>query len=503
VSERVQRGIVLPAGHTGSSLFHRVLADAVEHFPAVLGPAGLPTQGSAFKRDYGLLLARFEAERAASAQRVEIARFILERTQSALLYARDGKSMPLAEHLALAVPRPTLERTALSAAPSLRAEVPLDGEIHRGREVISLAERLFAQHELTDAALAALRWIVEHIEERGGRLDLRGMRFALLGAGAELAPTRMLLSAGAEVLWIDLAEPERMLATTDGLAGGLWRAKTASDLLEAPGEIAAAISAFAADGPVHLGMFAYASGASQEWRLGAAMNAIAAAADPAQLASISLLVSPTTAANLQPESVRGADERFEQRPAWQSALHRTGLLPTPGYYEAHGVRIARSTVSIQGLSYQAAQYISKLAAAESFAVLGTGLSQETPRPITVSANVAGITRTRSLAHPLFQAAFIGAPHFGVRIFEPTTTRALSGLLLLHDLLNPAAPGAAAVRQADAKEKAERLLSQQIHGGIYSLPYVLEPAIRMAALIGMGRRPSLLFRRSAAARETRA
>jgi hypothetical protein len=503
VSERIERGIVLPAGHTGSSFFHGVLADAVAHFPDVLGPAGLPAQASAFKRDYGLLLSRFEAERAASAQRVSIARFILERTQAALRYAREGKSVPLDEQLAVPVSLPKLERTALSQAPSLRAEVPLDGEIHRGREVIGLAERLRAQHELTDAALAALRWIVEHIEQRGGTLDLRGSRFALLGAGAELAPTRMLLQAGAEVLWIDLAPPEPMLATAEGLAGGLWRAESASNLLEAPGEIAAAIGAFAAEEPVHLGMFAYASGASQEWRLGAAMNAIAAALDPALLRSISLLVSPTTAANLQPESVQGAEERFERRPAWQAALHRTGLLPAPGYYEAHGVRIGRSTVSIQGLSYQAAQYISKLAAAESFAVLGTGLSQEAPRPITVSANVAGITRTRSLAHPLFQAAFIGAPRFGVRIFEPATTRALSGLLILHDLLNPVAPGAAAVRMTSAREKAERLLSQQVHGGIYSLPYVLEHAIRVAAMIGMGRRPSLLFRRSAPPPETRA
>jgi hypothetical protein len=149
-------------------------------------------------------------------------------------------------------------------------------------------------------------------------------------------------------------------------------------------------------------------------------------------------------------------------------------------------------VSIQGLSYQAAQYISKLLAAETFAVYGTDLDGTTRRPLTVSANVAGITRTRSLAHPLFQAAFIGAPHFGVRIFDPAETRGLSGLLILHDLLNPNAPGAAGVQPVDVRKKASALLSQQVHGGIYSLPYVLEHAIRIAALIGMGRKPSLLL-----------
>ena len=93
---------------------------------------------------------------------------------------------------------------------------------------------------------------------------------------------------------------------------------------------------------------------------------------------------------------------------------------------------------------------------------------------------------------MFQAAFIGAPHFGVRIFDPNETRSLSGLLILHDILNPSAPGAAAVQPADVRRKASGLLSQQIHGGIYSLPYVLEHAIRIAALIGMGRKPSLLL-----------
>jgi hypothetical protein len=209
---------------------------------------------------------------------------------------------------------------------------------------------------------------------------------------------------------------------------------------------------------------------------------------------VSLLVSPTTAATVQAESSLAAEQRLAARPLWQAALHRAGLLQTPGYYEAHGVRIARATVSIQGVSYQAAQYISKLASAETYAVHGTDLRAETARPITVSANVAGITRTRSLAHPLFQAAFIGAPRFGVRIFEPATTRALSGLLILHDLLHPAAPGAAAVQPSDPRLKASLLLSQQVHGGIYSLPYVLEQAIRAAAVIGIGSKPSLLFRR---------
>lgn len=494
---------MLPAGHTGSSLFHAVLAEAAAHFPDVLAPARLPEQPSAFKRDYGRVLARFEAARAASQQRVEIARFILQRTQAALCYADDDQSIPLSDYLATQANAPELERTVLAREPTLRAEVPFEGTMYRGREIIALGERLSEQFELTDAALLALRFIVEYFEQQGGVLDLRGQRFALLGAGAELAPTRMLLRAGAEVLWVDLLAPEQGLGDRAELSGALFHHASAANLLEAPREIAATIARFAEQGPVHLGMFAYASGASQEWRLGAAMNAIANALDPSLLRSVSLLVSPTTAANLQPESVRGAEQRLAQRPAWQAALCGAGLLPTPGYYEANGVYIGRSTVSIQGLSYQAAQYISKLAAAETFAVYGTDFMSDTPRPTTVSANVAPITRTRSLSHPLFQAAFIGAPRFNVRIVDPATTRALSGLLILHDLLNPEAPGAARMQLESARDKAARVVSQQIHGGIYSLPYVLEHAIRVAAVIGMGQRPSLLFRRAPRTDEARA
>ena len=175
-------------------------------------------------------------------------------------------------------------------------------------------------------------------------------------------------------------------------------------------------------------MFAYASGSSREWRLGAAMNAIAMSLPPQLIRSIALLVSPTTCPMILPESAEQAERAYAERPLWQSALHVGGLLPAPGHYSAHGVRIGLCTVSIQGLSYQAAQYISKLATAETFALHGTDPRADAARPVTVSANVAGITRTRSLSHPLFEAAFIGAPRFGVRIFDSPTTRALSGLL---------------------------------------------------------------------------
>jgi hypothetical protein len=488
-------GVVLPPEHTGSSLFHAVLQDTLAKFPEVLAAAALPEQRALWKRDYGKLLARFEAHRVASAQRVEIARFMQRRAQSALLFSESGSAQPLAEYLSAPADAPALQRIPGSGAPAFRAEVPLDGKLYSGDALLERVDGLAREGELTLAAAAALRWIVQHIAAQGGTLDLRGQRFAILGAGAELAATRMLLAAGATVLWVDVADPATWLAQTGPYAGTLVHAPEASNLLEQPRAIRAAIERFASeDGPVHLGLFAYASGASQEWRLGAAMNAIASHLDPRSMRSVVMLVSPTTVPTRQPESSAAAEQQRAHEPVWKSALAGAGLLPRPGHVAANGVKIGLSTVSIQGLSYQAAQYLSKLSAAESFAVYGPTWQDGAEQPIRVSANVAGITRTRSLSHPLFEAAFIGAPRFGVRIFDPDTTRALSGLLILHDLLNDAAPGSP-TRPGSPAERAAALHSQQVPGGIYNLPYPLEHAIRVAAVIGMGSRPSLLLRRS--------
>jgi hypothetical protein len=276
------------------------------------------------------------------------------------------------------------------------------------------------------------------------------------------------------------------------------------NLLEEPARIRAAIERFADQGPVHLGNFAYASGASQEWRLAAAMNAIATHVAAGCLKSIAMLVSPTTVPTLQPESLSAAKAQRGHEAMWKTALRRAGLLTAPGSCSANGIDIGYSTVSIQGLSYQAAQYVSKLCAAEAFGVFGgeKPANGHPARGITVSANVAGITRTRSLSHPVFEAAFLGAPMFSVRIFQPETTRALSVLLMLHDLLNPAAAGQARAN-VPATQKPALIHAQQVHGGIFNLPYGLESAIRIAALLGMGKNPLILLRRSKSNPEARA
>jgi len=96
--------------------------------------------------------------------------------------------------------------------------------------------------------------------------------------------------------------------------------------------------------------------------------------------------------------------------------------------------------------------------------------------LRVSANTAAITRTRSMAHPVFAAAFGGAAAFGVETMTPRQSRRINGLLAVHDWLNPVLPRPGQVR---------------VHGGIHTLPYPLEPALKVAAAIGFARSPRLL------------
>jgi hypothetical protein len=139
---------------------------------------------------------------------------------------------------------------------------------------------------------------------------------------------------------------------------------------------------------------------------------------------------------------------------------------------------SRTVASIQGASYQAAQYLGKVLKAECWAEgSAAGAASSPPRPpLRVSANTAAITRTRSLDHPVFAAAFGGAGAFDVETLTPRQSRPLNGLLAVRDWLHPDTPVPGRVR---------------VHGGIHTLPYPLETALRVAAAIGFARSPSLM------------
>jgi hypothetical protein len=310
-----------------------------------------------------------------------------------------------------------------------------------------------------------------------------------MGAGAELAPTRLLLAAGADVLWLDVRDPPASLFERDDLGGTLHIPATPANLLTHPAAIASTIRRFAEDGPVHLGMYAYAGGESQEFRLTASMNGILRSLPASAVRSMALLISPTTASVCSPEDLAVAEARLRTAPAWQRALASVGVLKPAGVRSGDG-RVAFAIVPLQGASYQAAQYIGKVMSAETHAVYGPTLG-DTPAPMTVSANTAPITNTASLNHPLFQAGFLAAPRWGILISEPATTTELNGLLAIADVTDPSAPGAATQAYATPADRARALFREQVHGGLFAQPYGIYGEIQVAATIGLTQKPSLL------------
>ncbi len=467
-----------------------MLQRAAQHFPEALGAARFPANPQAFKHQYATILPAFEAARIAHPARVEIARFVCLEAERGLRFVSAQGDTDFASVLAQdAAPLP-LTHVNLSGAGKLVPEVRYRGSRYVGSEVLSLVHALRQKQLMTDAAAEGFGRLFARIDREGGSLSLRGQRFVIFGAAAELSPVELLLEAGADVLWIDLHEPatERLLERK--LAGKLSFAKGGANLLAEPARILSTLRDYAKAGPVHIGCYAYAGGASQEWRLTTTMNALVRALPSSAVASVTMLVSPTTPSQVSAEDVVTSRERLQDANRWKRALQRAGQL-TPSLEVSGNVLIARAIVKAQGVSYQAAQLVGKLYAAEASAVYGNTLMGEADAaPLTVSANVAPITATKSLSHPVFQAAFLGASLFDVEISQPETTRVLGGLLAIHDVTAPDAPGSAQHFYASPNERARGVLSQQMHGGIYTNPFSLDAAISVAAVRGLTMRPKL-------------
>lgn len=486
-------GVVLAAGETGSAFFHRILKDAATKHAAVFDAAKLPTSSKAFKRAYGDAVSRFESARIGSARRVELAQELYDATVSSLNFAKDGVEVPLSESLSnvKGVAPKTSERVGNTGSNGWTPELILDGKTYRGVSEARVAvQKLHEAHHVSNAAAKGLNWLLDHCEKSGGTLSLRGQKFALLGASAELSPISVLLGAGATVRWIDVKPPGDAVGSQgDALGGKIISSEGGDDLLTNPHAVLAALREFASDGPVHLGLFAYAPGASRELRLAGVMNAMVNVLGPDVVKSVSFYISPTSPGELQPEDLEVAAARAKSPRLWQRGFQATRMLRPGGHESITGAAVVRGVISLQGAAYQAAQYLMKIIAGEVLATRGLG-----GKPVTLSTNVAGITNTRSLSHPLFQIAFQGAPQFGVRIFEPLTTRSVSGMLMVHDLLNPDAPSAAGRTYASPAERAKASRTEQIHGGTYDLPWQFESAVKTAAILGLGKRPDLLVRR---------
>ncbi len=419
-------------------------------------------------------------------------------------FVRGGQTLPLST---------AMEQFATTGFGSVTVQgvIPAETELslpYRGR-------RLFGD----DLRRQIERWVSDGIAEPGfgealtlvldnpDWLDLRDVDIAILGAGAEMGPTRSLLRWGARVHAVDLPRPDlwqRLIQITRSTAGSLRipialdasgappfvvgghvhpdddmtvAAKAGADLLRRTPELGVWLAEI--EQPFVLGTYAYADGAAHVL-LSMAADALAvrllAQRDDITLA---FLATPTDVFMVPMAAVEESRRRWDSRGL-------SGLLQSPlrlmrqfepNYREtfvaADGLEfgINDSLVPQQGPNYALAKRLQRWRALVARAA-GT----------PVSLNLAPATRTQSVVkNRALAAAYAGAGRFGVEVFDPATSTTLMAALLVHDLRNPSA----AANPATPLSNPMDLFAQGAnHGGLWRAAYAPRSVLGVAALLGM-------------------
>jgi len=388
-------------------------------------------------------------------------------------------------------------------APAEGLSVPYAGRLLQGdhlrRQVDAWVDRGIAEPGFAEA--------IHTVIDNPDWLQLHGQTFAILGAGAEMAPTRALLRWGATVQAIDLARPApwlSLIAATRASAGRLRIPIVAGPdgqfpftvegvvhpqdddiiagaaglnlLTQAP---AAARWLSAIDEPFVLGTYAYADGAAHALLSMAADAIISAIHDHGKDPALAFLATPTDVFMVPIEVVAMAQHAWDVRGLAglvQRPLRLLGQF-TPNYPDVYltpadrAVGFNDSLVSQQGPNYALAKRLQRWRAVHSRA-----------RGSVVSMNLAPATRTTSVVrNRALAAAYAGAGRFGVEVFDPDTSSTLMAAMLIHDLRNAesvAQPGTALDSPLD------QFSACALHGGLWRSAYAPRSVMTIAALTGM-------------------
>ena len=338
-------------------------------------------------------------------------------------------------------------------------------------------------------------------------LDLRDVDIALLGAAAEMGPTRSLLRWGARVHAVDLPRPEawqRLIDIARNTAGSLRvpirldEAGTGPLVLDGvihPEDDTAVAEVAGADllteapelrtwlasipGPFVLGTYVYADGATHV-QLSMAADAIAADLLAAgNDITLAYLATPTDVFMVPMEAVEESRRRWQARGVTGTLQSPLRLLNQfqPNYpdtlFTGSGIEVGLndSLVPQQGPNYALAKRLQRWRALSARSA-GT----------RVSLNLAPATRTQSVVkNRVLSAAYAGAGRFGIEVFEPATSTALMAALLVHDLRNP---NSAADPSTPLDNPMDLFVQGANHGGLWRAAYSPRSVLGIAALLGM-------------------
>jgi hypothetical protein len=221
-----------------------------------------------------------------------------------------------------------------------------------------------------------------------------------------------------------------------------------------------------------LGNYVYADGGTNV-RASAAGDAVASLVRGAgRDVELAFLATPTDVFAVPAEAVAHSVDAYDSRSgliAWPGRALRTvsgGKLLRRNYRPGADPGICDSLIPQQGPNYALAKRIQRWRA-----------TVEATDGRRVSMNVAPPTRTRSVVkNRALAAAYAGGHRFGVRVFEPSTTRVLMAALLVHDLY---------ADQPSFDEPWQAEAHQAVHGGLWRAAYDPRSALGLAALLGYG------------------
>ncbi|WP_063043856.1 hypothetical protein [Nocardia pseudovaccinii] len=453
----------------------RILADAAEPASPELRKRVLDSR--AWRTDYAALLAKLTSATAYSAVAHAVAAAGLASARRNMVWIEEAREKPLCE-VTLGRRLAWQPRTATvtgATQPAAQLRVPYRGRELGGSELLDQLDTWVSR----GIAEPSFREAIARVAAHPHWLSVPGRRIALLGAGAELSPLAPLSAWGADVLAVDVAGRDVWLRIAEIARNGAgivrWPLRPDGtpglDVTTDLDELATWIRTEAADSALVLGMYAYADRGTHV-RVTMAIDLLAtylSSLDPKT--ALAYLATPTDAF-VVPPAVVGAGRtawRERGRVGYLDSVGRwvsRGTLFRPSYTTVHtdGTGLADILVPQQGPSYALAKRLQRWRG-----VIAECAGHPVSFNVAPASWTRSVTRNRALA-----AAYRGAHHFNVEVFEPETCRVLMAALLVHDLNYGTV----------SRPHPEALFSDQaLHGGLWRTAYEPKSALAFAALLG--------------------
>ncbi len=461
----------------------QVLAAGADEVSADL--AGRLRTTADWRTDYAPLLAELTGACAGDpAAAVAMARAGVDRARAELVWTDPAGERPLTAltETDWDVEAPGTEVITGRGEPETELVVPYRGERLRGAALHARLEAWTAAGIVEPSFAAAVGAVIDNPRW----LALPGRTIAMVGAGGEMSPLAPLTRWGADVLAVDLPQARVQAHIRDLAEEGAGRVRlpragvgrgagaTGLDVTAQTARTAAWLTGELGDAEPVFGMYAYADRGAHV-RISAATDLIIErlrARHPST--TLAYLQTPTDAFLVPPEIVEAGHRAWSGRGPLRLLqpplrLAGRGRLFVPSYRDVHpdGTAVADILVPQQGPSYAVAKRLQRW----------RGVLAEADGA-TVSFNVAPASWTRSVTrNKVLAAAYRGARHFGVEIFDADTARVLMAAALVHDVM----------RGPVTRTHPEELFSDQAaHGGLWRGAYEPKTALGFAAVLGITR-----------------